>query len=40
MVGDVNEVWQAAERMSGHVIDPLDPRFLAEAGDADRREDI
>ncbi|MEO9611815.1 MAG: hypothetical protein ABJG86_00365 [Nitratireductor sp.] len=39
MVGDVNEVWQAAERMSGHVIDPLDPRFLAEACDAEGRED-
>jgi hypothetical protein len=29
MVADVTEVWAAAERMAGRVIDPLHPRFIA-----------
>ena len=32
LVADLAELWSAAERMSGHVIDPLDPRFIREDG--------
>lgn len=37
MVGDVTEVWAAAERMSGHAVDPLDLRFLGQAGASPER---
>jgi hypothetical protein len=28
LVADLAEVWTVAQRMSGRVIDPLDPRFI------------
>jgi hypothetical protein len=34
IVRDLEEVWPAAERLTGHVVDPLDPRFLGDGGEA------
>lgn len=31
LAGDLDEVWRAAERLTGEAIDPLDPRFIGEA---------
>jgi hypothetical protein len=28
---NLEEAWAAAERMLGHAVDPLDPRFIARA---------
>jgi hypothetical protein len=39
MVGDVAQVWAAAERMYGRAIDPLDPHFLERADAAGDRGD-
>lgn len=30
MVQDLSELWQAAERLTGRAIDPLDPRYLGD----------
>src|SRR5688572_21604824 len=32
IVSDVTELWAAAERMVGRVVDPLDPRFVGVDG--------
>ncbi len=29
---DLAEVWVEAQRMTGEVIDPLDPRFIGQGG--------
>jgi hypothetical protein len=34
IVRDLAEVWTAAERLAGRKIDPLDPRFLSDGGEA------
>jgi hypothetical protein len=36
LTADLDEVWRAAERMSGQPIDPLDSRFLSDAEDEGR----
>lgn len=33
IVGNLDELWATAERLSGAPVDPLDPRFLAEETD-------
>ena len=33
IVRDLEEVWAEAERLAGKAVDPLDPRFIGEAGD-------
>jgi hypothetical protein len=38
LTADLDEVWRAAERMSGQPIDPLDSRFLSDAEDEGRRD--
>jgi hypothetical protein len=34
MTADLAELWEAAERMSGRAVDPLDPRFTCAEADA------
>ncbi len=31
IVRDLSDVWQEAQRMTGQVIDPLDPRFIGDS---------
>lgn len=34
IVPNLEELWEAAERLTGHVIDPLDPSFLSAGSEA------